>query len=90
MNKENRTDTEEREAKHGEKMISINVRLWTDEIASEKGKIRPKHAWAYGTIRLERNSSHGIESGKAIPFNSLRKLPETIEKVLTDAGIVLH
>ena len=90
MIKENNGETEAREAKHGEKMISLNVRFWTDDIAEEPEKIVPKHAWTSGTIRLERNHAHGVESGSSIPFNSLMELPAVIEELLTREGIILH
>jgi hypothetical protein len=43
-------DTREREAKYGQKMISVNIRFWTDELASEEGKIVPKNAWVHGVV----------------------------------------
>jgi len=49
------SDLEAREAKHGQKMISVNVRFWTDEL-TEQGKILPKHAWVHGVVHLENES----------------------------------
>lgn len=80
---------EQREAKHGEKMIEIKVRLWTDSIADE-GKILPGHARSGGVVRIERNVAHGITPGKPIPFNSFAELPEKIEKLLIAQGVKLH
>ena len=71
-------------------MIEVKIRFWTDEIASERGKIRPKHAWASGVVRMESNRSHDISPKDPIPFNSLLELGAKIEQVLLDHGIVLH
>ena len=90
MADEDYRDSGEREAKHGQKMISVNVRFWTDELASEEGKIIPKNAWVHGVVRLETNASHGIEPSRPIPFNSLMELPLAIEELLIREGIVLH
>jgi hypothetical protein len=59
-------DLEAREAKHGQKMISVNVRFWTDEL-TEQGKILPKHAWVHGVVHLETNPSavYPLANGKA-------------------------
>lgn len=83
-------NSEEREAKHGEKMISLDVRFWTDGIAEDSEKILRKHGWIHGIVRLNKNDSHGIESGKSIPFNSLLELPSKIEDLLIEEGITLH
>lgn len=81
---------EEREAKHGEKMIEVRVRLWTDSIAEGKGRIVPGHAWAGGVVLLERNQAHGIKPGDPIPFNSFAELPAKIEKLLINHGLKVH
>lgn len=83
-------DIEELEASHGEKMIEVKVRFWTNDIAEGEGKIFPKHAWLSGVIRMERNKAHGIVPGKAIPFHTLMDLPSVIEKVLIMHDIQLH
>lgn len=79
-----------REATYGEKMIEVKIRFWTDNIASEAGRIVPKHAWASGVVRMESNRSHGIYPKKPIPFNSLLDIGAKIEQVLLDHGVVLH
>jgi hypothetical protein len=79
-----------REAKHGEKMIEVKVRFWTDEIASDAGKVLPKHAWTSGVVRIESNKSHGLTNQNPVPFNSLLELGYAIEKVLLNHGITLH
>ena len=81
---------DQREADYGERMIEIKVRFWTDNIAESKGKIRPKHAWSSGVVRVERNESHGIIPNGPVPFNSLMDLTSVIEKVLLAQGITLH
>lgn len=86
-------DTKEvadREARHGEKMIEVKIRFWTDGISSEPGKIIPKHAWAAGVVRMAPNKSHGIAPENPIPFNSLLDVGAKIEQVLLDHGVVLH
>jgi hypothetical protein len=81
---------EARAARHGEKMISLDVRFWTDDIAAERNKVVPKHAWAFGTVALNRNESHGIGSSEPIHFNTLSELPKAIEDLLIREGIKLH
>ncbi len=78
-----------REAKHGEKMVEIKVRFWTDEIEGA-GRILPKHAWSSGVVTMTRNKSHAIVPGRWRTFNSLMELGSVIEKVIIDHGIVLH
>ena len=80
---------ESREAKHGERMIELKIRFWTDELC-EKGKVIPKHALTSGVVRIKRNDAHGIVPGKTRPFNSLLDLGSAIEQVLKEHGIVLH
>jgi hypothetical protein len=82
-------DVESREAKHGEKMIEIKLRFWTDDIA-EQGKVIPKHAWTAGVVRMEANRSHGISPRHPVPFHSLLDVGAIIEKVLIEHGVVLH
>lgn len=83
-------DIEMREAKHGEKMIEIKLRFWTDDIAPEEGKIIPKHARTSGVVSIEPNRSHGITAKNPTPFRSLLDVGSIIEKVLIDHGVVLH
>jgi len=74
----------------GERMIQVNVRLWTNNIAKGKGKVIPKHAWTSGVVRLESNAPHGISPKNPVPFHTLMDLPAVIEKVLIAHGITLH
>jgi len=79
-----------RSAKHGEKMIEVKLRFWTNSIVAGRGKVRPKHALAAGVVRMEANPSHGIKPGRPKPFHSLLDVGGVIEKVLIEHGIVLH
>ena len=81
---------ESREAVHGQKMIEIKVRFWTDDLAPKKGSVIPRNAWTAGIVRIKRNATHGIVPGKPRPFNSLMEIGSAIQDVLLDHGIVLH
>lgn len=81
---------EVQEAKHGEKMIEVKLRFWTNKIATGDDQIIPKHAWCAGVVRIERNKSHGIIPGKPLPFHSLLDVGAVIEKVLIENEIKLH
>jgi len=59
------------EAKHGKKMIEVSLRFWTNDLAESKDKIKPKHAWSSGVVRMQGNESHGIVPGNPKPFHSL-------------------
>ena len=78
------------DAVHGEKMIEVKLRFFTDKISSESGKIIPKHAWSHGVVRMERNSAHGIEPRNPRFFYSLLDTGAVMEKVLIEHGVVLH
>jgi hypothetical protein len=80
----------QREAVHGEKMIEVKLRFWTNKIAPAKGSVLPKHAWASGVVRMEGNKSHGIKPKAPAPFHSLLDVSAVIEKVLIAHGVVLH
>jgi len=81
---------EEKEASHGQKMIEVKLRFWTNDIAKEKGKIIPKHAWSSGVVRLERNEAHGIDPGNPLLFYSLLDVGAVIEKALIQHGVRIH
>lgn len=87
---QNKKSTAALEAEHGEKMIEIKLRFWTNDIASEPGKVLPKHAWSSGVVRIERNDSHGIKPGSPLPFHSLLDVGAAIQKVLIEHGVMLH
>ena len=84
------TSVAAKQARHGEKMIEVQIRFWTDKISPEKGKIVPRHAWASGVVRIERNDAHGLNPGTPTPFNSLLDLGASVEKLLIEHGVVLH
>lgn len=83
-------DVETREAEYGERMIEVRVRFWTNDLAEAKGRVRPKHAWGSGLVRIAPNKSHGIKRGKALPFNSLAEIPAKIEQELIAHGVTIH
>lgn len=71
-------------------MIEVKLRFWTNNIAADEGKIIPKHAWASGVIRMERNAAHGISPGRPLPFHSLLDIGSVIERTLQEHDIQLH
>ena len=78
-------------AEHGEKMIEVKLRFWTNELASEEGMIRPKHAWDFGMVRIDSNAAHGIKADKnPRPFNSFNDIASVVEDVLVEYGVTLH
>jgi hypothetical protein len=82
---------EERDAAYGERMIELHISFWTNDIVPGKGRIRPKHGWTSGDVRIEKNKAHGIPAGtEPVIFHSLMDLPAAIGKVLTANGIKLH
>lgn len=83
-------NVESREAEHGQKMIEVKLRFWTNDIAEEAGQIVPKHAWSSGVVRIELNRSHGIVPSAPKPFHSLLDVGAVIEKLLIEQGIILH
>lgn len=83
-------EIEAREAKHGEKMIEVKVRFWTDKLTDDPEKIIPKHAWASGVVRIKSNKTHGIKPEFNALFSSLMDIPSAIEKVLTAHNIKLR
>jgi hypothetical protein len=78
------------EAQHGEKMIEVKIRFWTNNISRTKGQIVPKHAWSAGVVRMEPNKSHGIVPESPEPFHTLMDVTAVVEKVLVRHGVVLH
>jgi hypothetical protein len=83
-------DIEATEARHGEKMIEVKIRFWTDKIAAEDRKVIPKHARTSGVVRMERNGAHEIAPGAPLPFHSLLDVGAVIERALINHGVVLH
>lgn len=79
----------EKRVAHGNKLIKIEVRFWTDAIASDEKSLIPRVAWDSGTIHILKNQGHGIKGSKSIPFNSLSELQPTIEATFKKSGIIL-
>ena len=77
-------------APHGQKMIEMRIKFWTNEIAGEPGHIRPKHAWTSGVVVMSANEAHGIRTLSPTPFHSLLDLNSVIEVVLKKHEIKLH
>ena len=67
----------------GQKMVQLKVRFWARGLTG-------KTVWSSGTIGLEANPTHGISSGRDIPFNSLMQLPAKIEELLIRRGITVR
>ena len=78
---------ETRAAKHGQKMLEVRVRFWTDDIAGKKGEIIPKHARGSGMINIDRNDAHGLTPEKWLAFNSMAEIPAVLEKCLIENGV---
>ncbi len=81
---------EAKTAKHGNKMIEIRIRFWTDEIAFDDDMIIPKHCWDNGVVLMDTNKDHGISSENPRPFGSILELPAVLAKVLQEHGVKLH
>lgn len=80
----------ERQAKRGQKMIEVKVRFFTNDIATQGGRIIPKECWDSGVVRIARNKAHGIVPIEPIPFNSLLDLPAKMEQLFLKSAIKLH
>ena len=78
------------QAAHGEKMIEVKIRFWTNDIADEKDHVIPGHCWSKGVVSVPGNQSHGIRRVDPIHFHSLLDLPHVIEQVMSSAGIRVH
>jgi hypothetical protein len=78
-------------ASRNEKTIKMKLYFFTDNF-TEKGKILPKHCWTKGTVVMEANKSHGIETGvqSECHFNSLDDIPAAIEHVMEAHGITMY
>ena len=61
----------------------------------KKGGVKWTHyqgqnAWATGTVRLNKNDSHGIKTSDPVMFNSPMQLLGIIEELFVREGITLH
>jgi hypothetical protein len=82
---------EEFEAKHGEKMITLDVKFWTNNIAEQDGHVVPKHGWTWGVVRVQSNPSHGIKTnGQYKHFHTMCEIGPAIEAARAEADVVLH
>lgn len=75
---------------HGERMIEVKLRFWTNDIAETPNLICRKHAWTSGIARINKNVAHGIKGSDPVPFHSLLDVGRAIEKAMIQAGISLH
>mgnify|MGYP006908215320 CR=1 FL=1 len=75
---------------YGEKMIEVSVRFWTNDIASEKGQLVPKHAWDSGMVAVPRNKTHGLGGVEPMAFTSILELTKVIADALAKQGVTLH
>jgi hypothetical protein len=80
-------EIEARAAKHGQKMLEVRVRFWTDDIAKKKGEVIPKHAWGSGMINIDRNEAHGLTPERWLAFNSMAEIASVIEKCILENGV---
>jgi len=79
-----------RKAPHGEKMIEVRIRFFTNDIAEQRDHVLPKHAWDNGMVGMETNKTHDIKPAEPEIFNSFLEIQSTIVKVLRSHGIQLH
>jgi hypothetical protein len=82
--------TNEIDAPHGDKMIEITIKFWTNDIAKGEGKVLPKHMHNSGMIKLSANKTHNIPSEDPTPFGSMAELPSKIEELLERHKIIMH
>jgi hypothetical protein len=80
----------ETQARHGEKMIEVRVRFFTNNLVRRPENISQKTARAKVVVTVEPNRLYDIVSTEPKSFNSLLDLGAVIEKVLIEHGIVLH
>lgn len=78
------------EMKTDNKMITVALRFWTNDLALKKGQIIPKHAWTSGMVTMPANKRHGIKRAKPVPFYGPFDLAVKVEEILRRQGIVLH
>lgn len=77
-------------ALHGEKMIEVTIRFWTNNISKKPRHIVKKECWDSGVVYLHKNSAHGISNSPPVPFHSLLELSSKIEKLFITKNIKLH
>jgi hypothetical protein len=77
-------------APHGQKMIELTIRFWTNNLSRKRGHIVKKECWDAGVVYMHENLAHGITSANPMPFHSLLDLPAKIEKVLITHKVKAH
>jgi homospermidine synthase len=77
-------------APHGQKMIELTIRFWTNKISKKRGHIVKKECWDAGVVYMHENPAHGITSANPMPFHSLLDLPAKIEKLLIRHKVKTH
>lgn len=79
----------EKKVPHGQKMIEVRLRFWTNAIAKKKDHIVPKHCWDHGTLYIVENEGHEVKH-RWKAFRSLTEVSRVIEKLLQEDGITIH
>ncbi|MDP1769704.1 MAG: hypothetical protein Q8L74_13015 [Nitrospirota bacterium] len=77
-------------APHGQKMIEVTIRFWTNNISQKPGHVVKKECWDYGVVYMPKNSAHRIPSAPPVPFHSLLELLPKIEKLFIAHKVKLH
>ncbi len=90
MKKQQKPKPKSTHAEHGEKMIEVQIRFWTNKLAKGKGNILPKHCRASGVVKIQSNKVHGIKAISPLPFHSLMDITYVMEKVFIECGITVH
>lgn len=73
--------------------LSINVRLFTDKIATGgDGYVKPRHAWFKGDVGFRPNDPHELTSigNDPIMFNRPEDLVDAIVRAAKKQGVTLH
>lgn len=83
------TTLTEIEAPHGQKMIEVTLRFWTNDIAPTEGKIIPKHMHDSGMMKISVNDVHGITDANPTPFK-LRDLQSRLQELFEAHDIIVH
>ena len=75
---------------HGQKMLELRTRFFSNDIADEKGYVLAGNVWECGVVYLHPNDLHEIGQNKAEIFHSMAELPSAIEKVLIKNKVIIH
>jgi hypothetical protein len=84
------------EAPHGEKMLTVLLKFWTNNIAAD-GLILPRHCQDRGVMYLQANAAHGIEAVPYAPphpldrhFSSLSEIQPALEDLFVANDVTVH